>query len=191
MGFYKNIYTENMGKSRNNISADTSIRLIGDDELLSILSGLNYAVQQQFLKNIIRDVARKTVLKELQKRSPVVTGNLRKSMGVITGKSKRSATVFIGPRMSHDFTKKNHSGWVANILEFAKGNRRYPKKSSSLQPFNYPDFYKSVGPIKRKTSFIDGLKSSLADAENQLGKSVSKQIDKEVKKYKKGGGVII
>lgn len=181
MGYYKNLLTSG-GK------VDVDIQLIGDEEIYSVLSGLDYRVQQIELKKILRDTANQTIVKALKQHSPVRTGGLQKSMGVITGKSKRSAVVFAGPRMSHHPDKAKtggYSGWVANILENAKPDKRYPTKAKALFPFDYPNWYRSVGPIRRKTNFTSVMRSSLVDAQNHFTKSVRKILEREVKKYNK------
>jgi hypothetical protein len=167
------------------MSKDIKIELLGDEEIQQILKGLDQKIGIKTMKKVVRDAAQKNVVKQLKSDAPVRTGNLRRSMGVITGRSKRSAVMFAGPRMSHDFTKTDHSGWIANVLEFSKGQRRFPKKGKSLAPFEFPSFYKSVGPIRRKTDFRVGLKSSIPRVEAALTKSFATIMKREMNKYNK------
>lgn len=163
---------------------DISIELLGDKEIQNILKGLDYKLQMKTMKKVVKDAAVQVVVKQLKRDSPKRTGNLQRSMGVIPGKSKRSAVMFAGPRMSHDFTKSNHSGWIANVLEFSKGTRRYPKKAKTLFPFDGPPmFYPSVGPIRKKTNFRAGLRSVMGQVEKHLTKSFTTIMNREIKKH--------
>jgi len=157
---------------------DVDIKLIGDNELAEALRSLDYATQQRELKKILRDAANKTVVAHLKRVAPVRTGALRASMGVITGKSKRKATVFAGPRLSHSKTrsgKAGYSGWVANILENAKPQRRVPQKGKAFKPFfgtaSGPGFVTSVGPITKKTHFTYAIQTQLQPAALHITKS--------------------
>ena len=139
------------------MSKDVDIRLMGDRELMQALSNMEYATQQKYLKAILRDASTKTMVPLLRNAVPVKTGNLRKSMGSVPGKSRRNAVVFVGPRMSHRKTAEGsteHKGWVANILQNAKDQDRYPEKAKSFRPFTGSaagmEFYKKVGPIRKK-----------------------------------------
>ena len=161
------------------MSNDVDIKLVGDNELIEALRALDYATQQRELKKILKDSGNQTIVKALQRASPVRTGTLRRSMGTIMGKSRSKATVFVGPRMSHTKTRQGsdqYSGWVANILENAKPGRRYPEKSKAFKPFfgsaSGPGFVKSVGPIRNRTHFTYAITSNLMAAELHITKSV-------------------
>ncbi|MBG7617398.1 MAG: hypothetical protein IZT57_03395, partial [Chloroflexi bacterium] len=120
--------------------SDVGISLLGDEDLMKALQALDYATQQKFLKSILRDTSTKTVVPFVRRFTPQgQTGNLKKSIGHVTGKSKKVATVFVGPRMSHNKSREGevgYKGWVANILEFAKNTDRTPEKSEAFKPFS-------------------------------------------------------
>ena len=158
---------------------DMDITLVGDEELQKILKQLDYKTQHKFLKRVVNDAGQKTVVKDLKRDSPRgETGNLRRSMGTVRGKSRRNATVFAGPRMGG-----KHKGWVANILENAKPNRRYPKNAKALKIGD--NYVKSVGPIKKKTTFRQTIKAAMPAAERHMIKSVRTILEREIRKYKR------
>jgi len=172
---------------------DVDITLVGDKELHEVLKGLNYATQHKFLKAILRDTSAKTVVPFVRQATPRgKTGNLRKSIGTITGKSKSTATVFVGPRMSHRRTAEGddgYRGWVANILEFAKPHDRVPENAKAFKPFfggaAGPGFVRKVGPIRKKTNLTWAIKSRLQPAEVHMTKAIRTVIERAWKK--KGG----
>ena len=165
------------------MSRDFGIDLIGDKELHQVLTGLDYKVQQKFLKKVVSDAARQTVVKELKADSPKKTGNLRRSMGVTMGRSKKNAVAFAGPRMGGKWT-----GYIANVIEFNKGNVRYPgprgKRPSTpmgvrLHSGRMPTTYK--GFVTR------AIKSQLRNAENHITSSLRRVMVKEMRKGRKTG----
>lgn len=181
---------------------DFDIVLVGDEELMKALTSLDYKTQQKYNKRIVRDAARATIVDRLRKAAPRgPTGNLKKSMGIVTGKSKRSAVMFAGPRMSHGRNKdgskrEGHAGWVANIIEFNKGQNRYPGKDRSGRPRKRPrvagassslatrkvdtGIRKHSGkmPLTHKGFGRRAILGGLKDAENHMAKSVRKIIEK-------------
>lgn len=172
---------------------DIDITLVGDKELLRTLENLDYATQHKYLKAILRNTSAKTVVPFVRQATPRgQTGNLRKSIGTITGKSKSTATVFVGPRLSHKKSREGndgYSGWVANILEFAKPHDRVPKDAKAFKPFfgtaAGPGFVRKVGPIKKKTNLTWAITSRLNPAEIHMTKSIRTVIERTWKK--KGG----
>ena len=101
------------------------VALYGDEELMAMIRELEYKLQHKFLKQLLRDVAMQTYVKQLRLASPRgETGNLYRSFGTVTGKSRKNAVVFAGPRMGGK--NRNWEGWVANIIEYNKGKERYP-----------------------------------------------------------------
>ncbi len=173
---------------------DVDIKLIGDDELLGVLRNLDYATQQKYLKAILRDTSVKTVKPFVKQATPRgQTGNLRKSIGEVTGKSKRTATVFVGPRLSHRKTREGdtgHKGWVANILEFAKPQDRVPENAKAFKPFfgsaAGPGFVRKVGPIKKKTNLTWAISSRMGAAEVYMTKAIRTVIERTWKRKTKG-----
>jgi HK97 gp10 family phage protein len=89
---------------------DVDIKLVGDNELLSVLKELDYKTQQRVLKRVVSDAAniyvkaikavipvrRTTRVASGEKWHPPGTG--KKSPYKKMGKSKSVATVFVGPR---------------------------------------------------------------------------------------------
>lgn len=183
---------------------DIDIKLIGDKELAEVLRSLNYATQQKVLRGILRDAGNKTIVKALKAVTPVKTGKLKKSMGIITGKAKNTATVFAGPRLSHTKTaagKAGYSGWVANILEYAKSDIRTPAGAiggrfrrkgvpkKAFRPFfgtaAGAGFVKAVGPIRKRTNFTFAIKSNISAAEIHVTKSIRTVIERTWKRKSK------
>ena len=172
---------------------DIDIKLIGDNDLANVLRSLDFATQHKTLKAILRDAGNKEIVTHLKRATPVVTGKLRKSMGVVAGRSKRNATIFVGPRMSHGKTRagvEGYSGWVANILEFAKPGRRTPENAKAFKPFfggpGGAGFVTSVGPIRKKTHFSFVITSRLRAAEIHITKSTRTVIERTWKRKSKG-----
>jgi len=157
---------------------DVDIRLVGDEQLLQIIRGLDVKTQHVVLKRVLRDTAQKTFVRALRRESPVRTGNLKRSMGHVTGKNRRVATVFAGPRMGG-----SHKGYVANILDHAKDNRRFPKEAKALR-WN-GRYYKSVGPIRKKTNFKQVILNTIPEAQEHQFKAIRTIIEREIRKYAK------
>jgi len=160
---------------------DVDIKLIGDEELMRVLYNLEYKTQHKVLKKIVRDAGQKTMVRELKQRTPVgPTGNLKRSMGIVQGRSKRSAVAFAGPRMS-----STYKGYIANILEHSKGQRRYPKSTKALMTPWGPR--KSVGPLRRQVFVRPSLISQLRPAELHIIKSLRTIMEREMRKARKTG----
>lgn len=157
---------------------DMNIMLIGDEDLLKIIHGLEAKTQHKVLKKVVSDVAQKTFVRELRKVTPVRTGILKRSMGKVMGRSKRNATVFAGPRMGGAY-----KGYVANILDNAKPQRRYPLKGKALKMGN--KFFTSVGPIQKKTDFKGTLLRTERMAEEHQFKSIRTIMEREIKRFAK------
>jgi len=174
---------------------DIDIKLIGDKELMQALQSLDYATQQKTLKAILTNASTKAVKPLIKRATPVgQTGNLRKSIGNVRGKSKSVATLFVGPRMSHKRTaegKEGYRGWVANILENAKGKDRTPEKAKAFKPFSGgtggPEFFKKVGPIRKRTHLTWAVKASLKPAEVYITKATRTVLERAWKKKTKTG----
>jgi hypothetical protein len=99
--------------------------LYGDEELMAMIHELEYKFQQKLLKQILRDVAKKTFISELRAKTPRgKTGNLYRSIGSVDGKAQSNAVIFVGPRMGGK--NRNWEGWHANIIEYNKFQLRYP-----------------------------------------------------------------
>ena len=182
------------------MSKDFDIILVGDEELMRALVGLDYKTQQKYNKRIVRDAARATIVDKLKKAAPRgPTGNLKRSMGVITGKSKRSAVAFAGPRMSSTkrnkdgSTKEGYAGWVANIIEFNKGKKRYPGKDRSGIQRKRPKLpdgvrkHSGIMPMTHKGFVRRSILGSLRDSEKHMAKSIRKVITKEWNRLVKYG----
>lgn len=172
------------------MTSDIKINLVGDEELLQILNGLDYRTQQIELKKVLRDTATKTFVKQLRREAPKGrTGNLRRSMGHVTGKSRKVATVFAGPRMSHNRRSKSgemimgHKGWVANILENAKMSRRKPLKGRTMVWAGR--HFTSVAPISKKTDFKGTILRTIREAEDYKFKAMRTIFQREINKFKK------
>ena len=172
--------------------SDIDINLIGDKELKAILDGLDSRTQLIELKKILRATATATFVKALRAASPVRTGRLKASMGHVTGKNRRVATVFAGPRMSHKRNKnfnrrEGYQGWVANILENAKDDDRYPKNSVAFKPFTGTaagaEFFKKVGPIRRKTNFTGVILRTVRTAIDYETTAIRKVFTSEIKRH--------
>ena len=175
--------------------SDVGITLVGDEQLAEALEALDYATQQKFLKAILRDTSTKTVVPFVKRFTPQgQTGNLKKSIGHVAGKSKRKATLFVGPRMSHGKSRRGedgYKGWVANILEFAKDDDRTPENAKAFKPFSGtaagPQFFKKVGPIKKKTNLTWAISSRMGAAEVHITKAVRTVLTRAWKRKTKAG----
>ena len=185
---------------------DIDIKLIGDNELAQVIRNLDYVTQQRFLKNILADVGRREIVKYLKIVAPMgQTGNLRRSMGVIRGKAKNTATVFVGPRLSHKESaagKEGYKGWVANILEFAKSEPRTPKGAEggrfqrsgkepkkTFKPFVPGLFLREISPIRKRTHFTYTIESRLKPAEVEIKEATRRVIERTWKNKSKQAGL--
>jgi len=158
---------------------DVNITLVGDEELMKVLTNLDYKTQHKVLKRITKDTAQKTLVGPLRQASPYRTGTLRASMGSLSGKSKRTAVAFAGPRMGG-----KHKGYVANILEHSKGMKRIPKGAALNTPWGPR---KSVKGFRKIVFVVPTLKRHLKDAENYFTKSIRTIMEREMKKARKTG----
>jgi len=121
---------------------DMDIELLGDEELMRVLKRLPEKVGRKVLSRVQSDAANPMV-KEIRANAPVgKTRNLRKSIGKVKGRSRRSPVLFVGPRTGGG-AKTTHKGFIANILENSKGQRRTPKGQYLATPWGPR---KSVGP---------------------------------------------
>lgn len=176
---------------------DIDIKLVGDNELAQVIRNLDYATQHKILKAILRNAGTKEIIPYVKRATPVgKTGNLRRSIGNVTGKSKRNATVFVGPRMSMKRSvsgSNEYNGWVANILENAKGESRYPLKAKAFRPFeggvSGPQFYKRVGPIRKRTNLTYAISSRLNPAEIYIEKATRTVVERAWKSKTKQFGL--
>lgn len=161
---------------------DVNISLVGDEELLQIIRSLDYAVQQKVLKKVVRDVANKTFVKGLRSAAPKRTGALRSSMGAITGKSKKNAVAFAGPRMGGKY-----KGYIANIIEYNKGEIRYPTRKNPKRPKTPEGVRLHSGrmPMKDKGFVKRTLEENVKPAEAMLATSVRTICEREIKRYAK------
>lgn len=161
---------------------DIDITLLGDEELHQILNGLNYQTQHKFLKRVVRDTAQKTMVRPLRDASPRRTGGLQKSMGVVSGRSKRNAVAFAGPRMGGQ-----HKGYIANIIEFNKGELRYPTKRNPNRPKTPYGVRVHSGRMNtlKKGYIAATIKQNLKAAEDHIAKSIRTIIEREIRKYNK------
>jgi len=164
---------------------DIDIKLLGYNELTEVLRNLDYATQHKILKSILRNTGTKEIIPYVKRVTPQgQTGNLKRSIGNVTGRSKINATVFVGPRMSHkrSMGSNEYSGWVANILEYAKGTDRFPEKAKAFKPFSGgaggPAFYKKVSGIKKRTNLTFAIKSRLHPAEVYIEKATRTVIER-------------
>lgn len=173
---------------------DFDISMIGDKELLRALENLDYKTQHKELKRILRDTATQTFVKRLRQASPKgKTGNLKRSMGHVSGKSRRVATIFAGPRMSVGKRRegsKEHSGWLANIIEFNKHQPRYPgvdkygrKRKRPMLPDGSIRKHSGVFPLG--PFVVRTILNTIRMAEEYEMKAVRKLIQKEWNKYTK------
>ena len=159
----------------------SEIRLIGDKELMQALTQLEYKTQHRVLKKVVNDTARETIVKPLQNASPVGnTGNLRKSMGTKAGRSRKNAVVFAGPRMGG-----SHKGYIANILEHGKDEKRVPKRARALATPWGPR--RSVAGVKARPFVRPTIERNLPNAERHLATSIRKIIEREWNRAVKRG----
>ena len=157
---------------------DIDIKLLGDKELESVLKNLPYKLQHKVLKRIVSDAANPMV-KEVKSNAPIgSTSNLKKSIGKKAGRNKKSATVFVGPRMGGSY-----KGYIANILEFARYERRYPKKGMALKTPWGPR--KSIAGIKRQPFVVSAIERTVKIVEDRMAESTRKIITKEFNKARK------
>ena len=170
---------------------DVDISLIGDEDLLKILRGLDYKTQQKELKRILRDTATQTFIKRLKQDSPP-SRTLKKSMGHVTGKSRRVATIFAGPRMSLKKASEGnegYKGWLANIIEFNKFQPRYPGKDRTGRPKKRPrtpdGIRRHSGIFPWRPYIIQSILRTTREAEEYEFKAIRKLIMKEWNKHKK------
>lgn len=161
---------------------DIDIKLVGDQELMKVLTNLEYKTQHKVLKRVVGDAAQKTMVGPIRSVTPVRSGTLKSSVGKKAGKSKRSAVVFAGPLMGG-----KHKGYVANILEHGKGTKRTPKNSKALSTPWGPRM--SVAGIKAKPFVRPTILANLKNAENHIFKSIRTIMEREMKKARKTGRV--
>jgi hypothetical protein len=157
------------------------IQLIGDKELMRALTQLDYSTQHKVLKKVVNDTAQQTIVKPLRAASPVGnTGNLRKSMGTKAGKSFRNAVVFAGPRMGG-----SHKGYIANILEHGKNEKRVPKKAKALATPWGPR--RSVAGVRARPFVRPTIERNIPNAERHMAVSIRKIIQREWNRAVKRG----
>jgi hypothetical protein len=159
---------------------DVNIQLMGAEELLKVLSNLEYKTQHKTLKKITRDIGTKVFKPGLKKAHPYQ--QIQKSIGVKTGRSTRVAAAFVGPRMKpYRFqTEKQkqsgtHSGWLAQIVEFNKGVNRKTAKG----------YNRGVMAKVGTGRMLASMKRDLPRAEKHFIKSVKTIIEREWKKFNK------
>ncbi len=167
------------------MSKDVDISMVGDKELQSMIKELDYRTQHALLKRILRDTSTKTYVKELRNASPVKSGNLRRSFGNVTGKSRRVATIFAGPRMGG-----SHKGYVANIIEYNKGEVRYPKEDrkgnkKKKRPSTPLGVRVHSGVMPKRPFIRKTLERITPIAERHLVKSVRTIIQRTANKWAK------
>lgn len=163
---------------------DININLVGDQELMNALTSLEYKTQHKFLKRIVKDTATKTIAKALKQASPSQSGNLKRSMGAVSGKSKKSAFAFAGPRMAGRFQKQTstNAGWIANIIEHNKGQKRYPKPDPRGRHVKRPKTphgvrkHSGIMPTTHKGYIRRTILGTLRQAEGHLLRSVKTVI---------------
>jgi hypothetical protein len=153
------------------MSNDIDIKLLGERELMDVLTGLEYKVQHRVLKKVVNDAAnvlvkptravipiRKTKMQPSgQKWHPPGTG--KKSIGKKAGRSTKNAVVFVGPR-----TKTNNyhtDGWYLRFWE--KGTRKWRGTNAILSVY----------------------RSKLKDVENHMSISLKKIFEREMRKVRK------
>ena len=162
---------------------DIDLTLIGDEELIKALEGLDYRTQQNSLKRILRDTATQTFVKSLRQDAPA-SQTLKKSMGHVTGKSRRVATVFAGPRMGGQ-----HKGWLANIIEFNKFKPRYPGRDrrgvQKKRPKTPMGVRRHSGVFPWRPFVVQSILRTIPAAKAYEMKAVRKLITKEWNKYVK------
>jgi HK97 gp10 family phage protein len=157
------------------------ITLLGDKELMSVLTNLPYKVQHKVLKRVVNDAANPMV-KEIRANTPVgPTGNLKKSIGKKAGRSKKSAVVFVGPRIGGK-SDASMKGYVANILEHSKGRVRKPKGKLLSTPWGPRRF---VRGFPARPFVRPAMKRSIKTVENNMFTSLRKIIQKELNKVRK------
>jgi hypothetical protein len=153
------------------MSNDIDIKLLGDQELMNVLTGLEYKTQQRVLKKIVNDAAnvlvkptkaviptRRTKIQPSgQKWHPPGAG--RKSIGKKMGRSSRSAVVFVGPRTN---TNNYHTdGWYLRFWE--KGTKKWMGTNAIISVY----------------------RSRLKDVENHMVVSLRKIFMREMNKARK------
>ena len=173
------------------MTTDLDLKLVGDDELLAALRGLDYKTQHKQLKRILRDTSQKTVVKRLRQNSPK-SSRLKKSFGTVTGKSRSVATVFAGPRIPTQGGAKTttNQGYLANIIEFNKFQLRYPGVTRWGQPRKRPrlpdgSVRRHSGVFRWRPFIRRTLLLSLHEASNYQAKAIRNLITKEWNKHKR------
>jgi hypothetical protein len=176
---------------------DMDITLIGDEELTRVLRNLDYKTQHKVLKRIVNDASQKTIAKELKAKAPNRSGRLKASMGTKAGKSKRSAVSFVGPRVpggSKDKITNTNQGYIANVIEFNKGQKRYPgfdKKKGEIRkrpkaPWGVR-LHSGVMPTTKKGFIKRAVESQMKPAEMHIIKSLRTIMVREMNKARKKG----
>lgn len=118
---------------------DIDVKLIGDKELMKVLAGLEFKLQQKTLKKVVGNAAQ-TLVRPLRNEIPKRTTGLvqgknskwhpsglgKKSIGKKVGRSKRSAVYFVGPKgPKGDYLR---DPWYLKFWEFgAYGKNRNMK----------------------------------------------------------------
>jgi len=159
------------------MSKDFDIRLVGDDELVKALRMMEYKTQHKVLKKIAGDTARKIFVGPLKRAHPY--DQISRSIGVIKGRSRRVGAAFVGPRMvpGWKLTDKqkqsgNYSGYLAQIVEYNKGQVRTTKKGYS----------RGVMPTTGKGKMKSTYRSLMPKAERYVMTSLRTIMEREWKR---------
>jgi HK97 gp10 family phage protein len=152
---------------------DVNIDLVGDEELMKVLTSLPYKLQQKTLKKITNNAAR-TLVSPLRSEIPKRQTNLvnkgankkfhppglgKKSIGTKYGKSRKSAVVFLGP----------------------KG----PKGDYMRDPWYLKFFEYGARGKNRNLIIAKFFERRLKDVEDHMAKSIRTILTKEFNKLKK------
>lgn len=172
------------------MSNEINIQVLGIDELLKVLSNLDYKTQQKELKKITNDVGRKVFVQPMKAAHPYSV--IKRSIGIKTGKNRKNAVTFVGPRMGGNENQRasgNYSGWLANIIEFNKGEQRYPKIDKRTGPRKRPKtpdgirIHSGIMPLTGKGEMAKAIINNLKRAESYFSKSVRDVIQREWNRF--------
>ena len=154
---------------------EIDIQVLGVEELMKVLTNLEYKTQHKTLKKITNDVARNVFLPPLRNAHPYQV--IKDSMGVKSGKSKRNAVSFVGPRMGGTKKQlsegKGHVGYLANIVEYNKYQDRKTKKGAS----------RGRTPLKGRAGIRIAYKRNMSKAEAYFTVAIRKIIQREWNRF--------
>ena len=152
------------------------IKMTNVVELEKYLNEMPDVLGVKFLNDTLKDIGRKTVLKDAKSNVPVGTkdttgrtahklGNLKRALSVWNYPRKYGAGVLVGVRSKKTFKKGSESadGWYAHMIEFGHfaGGKKRQKGTGTYVP---PKPFMRPAWEKNKEIFVNMLASATGKA---------------------------